>query len=125
MQRTYFWIFALMLVSNIGWAYGGGSSSKACNKPKFSNFTPAENVAAEAGSNFSFLASKNTYPNSIKVALKDQAIELTITSKNEAGYLVSGQIPATLKGAFARVAISAEGHNNCKGSDGWLLKIAP
>ena len=44
-RYNYFWIFALMLASSTSWAYGGGSSSsKACAKPTFSDFVPAENA---------------------------------------------------------------------------------
>jgi len=47
MMKRYncFWIFVLMLVTSTSWAYGGGSSSssKACAKPKFTDFVPAEN----------------------------------------------------------------------------------
>lgn len=126
MKPTHFIMLALLLTVNVCWAYGGGGGgTKACSKPKFGNFTPDPKTEAQAGSEFSFMASKNTYPNTIKVALKGQPVELKVTDKNEAGFLVSGVVPQNLKGSFARVAISAESQGNCPGSDGWLLKIAP
>jgi len=36
---------------------------------------------------------------------------------------VTGTLPDTLKGDFARINITADGPNQCKGSDGWLVKI--
>jgi hypothetical protein len=64
MMKRYncFWIFVLLLVTSTSWAYGGGSSSssKACAKPKFTDFVPPENAEVAAGSNFSFTASANT-----------------------------------------------------------------
>lgn len=128
MKPTYFLLLALMMIAaDASWAYGGGGGggAKACAKPKFSNFTPESKSEAQAGSEFSFIASKNTYPETIKVTLKGQPVELKVTDKNDAGFLVSGVISLDLKGSFARVAISAESRGSCSGSDGWLLKIAP
>ena len=118
------WIFILMMVASATWAYGSSSSSKACAKPKFTDFTPAENAEVAAGSAFSFTASANTSPNTIKVAVKELPVTLKITPENEGGFLVSGAIPASLKGVYARIAITADGQNNCKGDGGWLVKIA-
>jgi hypothetical protein len=119
------WVIALMIVTNTAWAYGGGSSSsKACDKPKFTNFVPAENAEAKAGSAFSFTASKNTYPTTIKVTVKEQAVVIKSAPKNDGTFAVSGKIPASIKaGAFARIAINADAQSNCKGTGGWLVKI--
>lgn len=106
------------------WAYGSSSSSKSCAKPEFSNFVPAENSVVAAGAPFSFIASSNTFPNTIKVIVKELPTVLKITPRNEGGFQVIGALPASLKGVYARVAITAEGQNNCKGAGGWLVKIA-
>ncbi|NOT13404.1 MAG: hypothetical protein HOP23_16515 [Methylococcaceae bacterium] len=120
------WFFILMIVTNTGWAYGGGgsSSSKACAKPKFTNFVPAENAEAKASSAFSFTASKNTYPNSIKVTVKDLPANVKVTPKNDGSFDVNGTLPASLKGPYARIAITADALSNCNGAGGWLVKIA-
>jgi hypothetical protein len=114
----------LMMVAGTSWAYGSGSSSKACAKPEFTHFTPAENTEVAAGSAFSFTASANTYPNTIKVAVKGLPATLSVTPRTEGGFQVSGTIPASLKGVYARIAITADAQNNCKGDSGWLVKIA-
>lgn len=115
---------ALMALTNVCWAYGGGSSSsKACDKPKFSNFVPAENAQVTAGSAFSFTASKNTFPTTIKVTVKDQAATLKVDKKNDGTFAVSGKLPATVNGSFARIAITADAQSNCKGAGGWLVKV--
>jgi len=76
------WVFVLMMVTGACWAYGGGSSSsKSCDKPKFSNFLPAENADVTAGSAFSFTASKNTYPTTIKVSVKEQPATIKVDKK--------------------------------------------
>lgn len=118
------WFFVLMIVTNNSWAYGSSSSSKACAKPEFTNFVPAENTEVAAGASFSFSASANTFPNTIKVAVKGMPTALKVTPRNEGGFQVSGTLPKSLKGVYARIAITADGQSNCKGSDGWLIKIA-
>lgn len=123
-QYNCLWIFVLMLMTGTSWAYGSSSSSKSCTKPEFSGFIPTENTEIVAGSTFSFVASANTYSNSIKVTIKGIPTTLNIVPRNEGGFLVSGSIPSSLKSVYARIAITADGQNNCKGNGGWLIKIA-
>ncbi len=120
------WIFVLMLVTNTSWAYGGGgsSSTKACAKPKFTDFVPAENAEVAAGSNFSFTASANTYPSSIKVTIKGLPAIIKVTPKTVGTFEVSGSLPTSLKGTYARIAIEADAQSKCNGGGGWLVKIA-
>jgi hypothetical protein len=126
MMKRYncFWILVLMLVTSNSWAYGGSSSSKACAKPKFTDFVPAENAEVTAGSKFSFTASANTYPGSIKVTVKGLPVTINVTPKNAGNFEVSGTLPESVKGSYARIAIDADAQNNCNGGGGWLVKIA-
>jgi len=118
------WILVSIIATSNAWAYGSSSSSKkACNKPKFSEFIPTNNAEIAAKSAFSFVASANTNPESIIVTIKDQPVAVTVTPKNQS-FLVTGTLPDTIiKGNFARINITADGSNQCKGSDGWLVKI--
>lgn len=116
------WILMLMVATSNVWAYGSSSSKKACNKPTFSEFAPANNAEVTAKSAFSFTASGNTNPESIIVTVKNQPVAVTVTPKKQ-GFQVAGTLPDTLKGSFARISITADGPNQCKGSDGWLVKI--
>jgi hypothetical protein len=120
-------ILLLMAVSGSVLAYGGSpqSSTRACTKPKFSQFTPADKSEVSAGSNFSFMASSQTNPDSIGVTIKDQHIAIDINSKGATGFEVTGKIPETLKGSYARINITGDGPNGCKGSGGWLLQVLP
>ena len=115
-----------MLVTSTTWAYGGGgsSSTKACAKPKFTDFVPAENAEVAAGSNFSFTASANTYPTSIKVTIKGLPATIKVTPKTVGTFEVSGSLPTSLKGTYARIAIEADAQSKCNGGGGWLVKIA-
>ncbi len=104
-------------------AYGSSSSSKkACKKPSFTQFTPAHLTAVLPQSEFSFIASALTNPETIVVTVKKQAVDIVI-NKTNTGYAVTGTLPASLQDTHARVDIKATGTNNCKGNDGWLLKI--
>ncbi|MSS76187.1 MAG: hypothetical protein EXR90_04790 [Methyloglobulus sp.] len=124
-QTNCLWVFALMVFTSTCWAYGGGSSSsKACDKPKFTNFVPAENAEVTAGTAFSFTTSKNTYPTTIKVTVKGEAATVKVDKKSDSTFAVSGKLPASAKGGFARIAINADAQSNCKGSGGWLVKVA-
>ena len=121
------WIMTLLIVTSNVWAYGSSSSSsssskKACDKPKFSEFNPANNAQVAAKSAFSFVASANTNPESIIVTVKNQPVAVTVTPKNQS-FLVTGILPDTLKGDFARISVAADGPNQCKGTDDWLVKI--
>lgn len=113
----------LMSITANAWAYGSSSGTKSCTKPKFSNFVPADKSEVAAQSDFSFTASANTYPESIKVTVKKQPVEISVSEKNGA-YLVTGQLPESLQNTYARINIDAEGPNRCKGNGGWLVKIA-
>jgi len=117
------WILTLLIVTSNVWAYGSSSSSKkACDKPKFSAFSPVNNAQVAAKSAFSFTASANTNPDSIIVTVKSQPVAVIVTPKNQS-FLVTGTLPDALKGDFARISIAADGPNQCKGSDGWLVKV--
>lgn len=113
----------LMLNASNSWAYGSSSSTKACTKPKFSEFTPADKAEIAPKSEFSFVASSNTAMKSLKVTVKDLPVTVTSKTQTAGDYVVTGVLPATLANTFARINISGETTSQCKGSDGWLVKI--
>ncbi|MDD5276925.1 MAG: hypothetical protein PHR16_12690 [Methylovulum sp.] len=116
-------LLVLTVTTSHAWAYGSSSSSKkACAKPKFSEFIPANNAHVVAESALSFLASANTNPKSIAVTVKGQPVDVTVTDNNQ-GFLVTGKLPSTVTADFARINITADGPNQCKGNDGWLVKV--
>jgi uracil DNA glycosylase len=116
---------ALMIPGNV-WAYGDNSASGTgtgmCKKVNFSEFSPINNAEVAPRSDFSFYASPATYPNSIKVTIKGQSVPVTVVEK-QGGFKVSGKLPDSLKGAFAKINIDARGVNQCEVSDGWLVKV--
>lgn len=115
----------LVIPANV-WAYGdnsgSGSGTGICKKVNFSEFMPINNAEVAPHSEFSFYASESTFPNSIKVTIKGQSVPVTVIQKQN-GYKVSGKLPDTLKGAYAKINIDARGVAQCEVSDGWLIKV--
>lgn len=118
-----FWLAALAIISTQTLGYGSSSSTKACTKPHFSEFVPADKTEVVPQAQFSFLASSATNPKTIMVDIKKRPVEIKITPKGQ-GYQVSGTLPSDLKGTTARINITAESPSNCKANDGWLVKIS-
>ena len=119
-------IAAVLVIPANVWAYGdndaGGSGTGICKKVNFSEFKPINNAEVAPRSEFSFYASESTFPNSIKVTIKGKSIPLTVVQK-QSGFKVSGKLPDSVKGTFAKINIDAKGIAQCEVSDGWLVKI--
>jgi hypothetical protein len=120
------WLAAVLIIPANVWAYGdsagSGSGTGMCKKVNFSEFSPVNNAEVAPQSAFSFYATESTFPKSIKVTIKGQSIPLTVVEKQN-GYKVSGKLPDTLRGAFAKINIEARGIAQCEVTDGWLVKV--
>jgi len=136
--RSTMWIVLAMAVcGNVGevLAYTASppdesnNGPNACKDAKFSAFTPrayspnGNNSEVPPKSEFSFFTTDTAYPKTITVTIKGQSVPVTVTPK-EKGFQVTGKLPDTLKGTFARINITAKGPNHCEITDGWLLKVA-
>jgi hypothetical protein len=113
----------LMVITSASWGYGSSSSSSSCAKPKFTAFNPVEHSQVPAGSAFSFVASANTLPETIKVTIKELPVTTNVLEEKNGTFKVSGLLPDTLKNVYARVSISGNSQNNCNDNAGWLLKV--
>lgn len=121
--QNILWVAALLIIPANVWAYGeGGSGTGMCKKVNFSEFSPINNSETAPHSEFSFYASESTFPKSIKVTIKGQSVPLTVIQK-QSGYKVTGKLPDSLKGVFAKINIEARGAAQCEVSDGWLVKV--
>ena len=120
----YISFLVFMVITSASWSYGSSSSSSACAKPKFTDFNPVEHSEVGVGSPFSFVASANTLPDSIRVTVKDLPVKTHVVEEKNGTFKVSGLIPDSLKGVYARVSINGSSHNSCTDNAGWLLKIA-
>jgi len=122
MTRTLVF-FGCFLFSGALWAYGGGGgTSTACKKPKFSDFDPAHLAALAPESSFSFVANEHTTVSSLAVTVKKIPVSVQTVVKGR-GLQVTGQLPEGLEGSYARIAITAKSQSGCKGQGGWLVRI--
>jgi len=124
--RNVMWIAAVLVIPANVWAYGdnsaSGSGAGICKKVNFSEFSPINNSEVAPHSEFSFYASESTFPKSIKVTIKGQSVPITVVQK-QSGYKVTGKLPDSLKGVYAKINIDARGVAQCEVSDGWLVKV--
>ncbi|MGH8558903.1 MAG: hypothetical protein ACRESZ_15910 [Methylococcales bacterium] len=109
--------------STSAWSYGGGGGEAAkCKKPAFKDMSPPQSSAVSPGAEFSFTASSNTNPKSIKVEVKGHDVGLKV--KTNGSIKVTGNLPPEATEGYARINISANSSANCAAQDGWLLKIS-
>jgi hypothetical protein len=124
--RNIMWIAAVLVIPANVWAYGDNSASGTgagiCKKVNFSEFSPINNSEVAPHSEFSFYASESTFPKSIKVTIKGHSVPITVVQK-QSGYKVTGKLPDSLRGAYAKINIDARGVAQCEVSDGWLVKV--
>ena len=93
-----------------------------CQKIRYSNFKPKHKEEAAPGSAFSFTASKEALPNSIRVKIKKTKVDVKVEKKGEY-YKVTGRLPADLENTFARIAILGNAVMECETKGGWLVNI--
>ncbi len=93
-----------------------------CQKIRYSNFKPKHKGDAAPGSAFSFTASKEALPNSIRVKIKKTKVDIEVEKKGEY-YKVTGRLPADLENTFARIAILGNAVMECETKGGWLVNI--
>ncbi len=115
-------LLLLGFLTTNGWSYGGGGGQASkCKKPSVKDMAPPQSSVVAPGAEFSFTASSNTNPESIKVNVKGQDVELKI--QKNGNVKVNGNLPAGLTGDYARINITASSSANCTIKDGWLLNI--
>ena len=91
LHNTFWIVFTVLAYSNIGnvWAYEGGPAGSAtsdpCSRVLFSEFNPRQfsqeknNTEVAPQSEFSFMASKETFPKSIAVTIEDETVPIAVT----------------------------------------------
>ncbi|MEN8260469.1 MAG: hypothetical protein ABFS02_07770 [Pseudomonadota bacterium] len=104
---------------------GGGGGTSSCSPPFFSKYNPPKEAVVSSLSTFSFQASPQTWPTSIKVMVKDQAADIKTTKKSSGAVLVEGTLPEPITEGAVLLKISAQNAFNCSKKEGWLIKIDP
>ena len=99
-----------------------------CKNPKFEKFSlptykAPERIEVPPESEFSFVLSSKINPETIKVVIKDKEIPYTVENK-KSFYRITSKIPAEYTGQFVRISTFVTALLDCKGKDGWLVKVA-
>jgi len=120
------------LIASVGFAgsalaYSAGNVDTGCKNPRFKSFspepyTPEHKIEVDPESEISFTVSGYADPTTIKAMAKNVPLKLNIIDKNSF-YDVSAKLPASLTGKYARIHLKANNSPDCKGKDGWLVKI--
>ncbi|MDP2179457.1 hypothetical protein [Methylicorpusculum sp.] len=117
-----------LLISAGAWALTEEEKKALCKTPKILGFNLPEysqdnKVEVPPESEIHFTISGWTDINTLVVKAKNEKLPLTIENKN-LFYKISTKLPASLNGKFVRVNVDAKAEFGCRGSDGWLLKVA-
>lgn len=118
--------FLLILPTSFVYAYGGsgGGTSPHCTPATFSEENPAPKAEIPELSKFSFVASSNTNPLTIKVEIRDQEGKVKTTEQPDGSLLVEGKIPEPITGEkYARVDIYAKTKSGCPSHHNYLVKV--
>ncbi|MBL4608630.1 MAG: hypothetical protein JKY01_12490 [Pseudomonadales bacterium] len=100
----------------------GGVGGASCVQPKFKKMYPENLSVVTPQSEISFVVSKSANPKTIVVTAKKKPIELVVKESSD-GYIVSGKLPDSLSGTYARVEVKGSTVAGCPGNVGWMLKI--
>jgi len=119
LQKITLFLLLFLVAPNV---WSNRCAGRGCDVPQFKEMMPQKSSVVRSGSEFSFTASANTNPNSIRVIVKGHAVGLTITNKGQ--IKVSGILPEELTEGYVRINITASSSpSSCIGNDGWLIKI--
>ncbi len=123
LKKSLIFLVLSIITTNV-WSYGGGGGYKTeCKEPAFKNQKPPKSSVVAPGSEFSFTASQNTIPGSIKASVKGIKVKLEV--KDYYGLQVTGNIPAELIDVYAVIKISGYSHpKSCITEESWLIKIS-
>jgi hypothetical protein len=117
-----------LLICSGAWALTEEEKRALCKTPKILGFNLPEysqdnKVEVPPESEIHFTISGWTDINTLAVTVKNEKLPLTIENKN-LFFKVSTKLPPSLNGKFVRVNVDAKAEFGCRGSDGWLLKVA-
>lgn len=113
---------AVMGFASPAFAYNAGNVETKCKDPHFKTFTPPHKAEVASESEISFTVSGYADPTTIKAIARNIPLKLDIIDRGSF-YAVSAKLPAALAGKYARIHVKAHNSPECKGKDGWLIKI--
>jgi hypothetical protein len=121
-------LISALIFASLPWSgafgYGGGGGSSGCEEPHFFEPKPAGTVASLT--EFTFIASDNTEPDTITVNVNGQKIHPEVTQRRSGDYAAKLVLPApvTTAGTF-RLGIDAKSKGGCWGFKPHAVEIKP
>lgn len=99
-----------------------------CKTPRFEQFSLPEYKAPERKevppeAEFTFVLSSKVDPETIKLTAKNKKLEYTVEDK-KSFYRIKSKLPAEFTGKFVRINAFVTAKLECKGKDGWLVKVS-
>lgn len=117
-------LLALLTSGGAAWAYGGGGGSSGCEEPKFLELKPSGTMASL--SEFSFIATDQTEPESLVVEVNGQKVAPSIEKQRNGDYAVKVVLPQSInQPGRVRIGISAKGKGGCAGFQPYYLEVKP
>ena len=121
-------LFSALMISYNAFAYNGKSVDEQCKKPRFDRFSlpiykAPERIDVAPESEFSFKLSSKVAAETLKLTIKGKAIDYQI-EKNNSFSRITSKIPAEYTGKFIRINATVTAKLDCKGKEGWLVKVA-
>lgn len=116
------WLTLLLPASVLG--YGGGGGSSGCAEPKF--FEPKPSAAVAALTEFSFVASANTDPATLSVAIGGEKHPVRSERRRNGDYDVKLVLPAPIATpGTLRIGVNAKSVDGCWGFQPYSVEIRP
>lgn len=96
-----------------------GATVTQCTDPQFYKESPGDNARVAHLESFTFTASDNTDPASIKVLVNLQPAEITVTPQRSGVLEVSARLPVPIQQGRAWIKVTGMSHDGCDQIHTW------
>lgn len=94
-----------------------------CDPPQFFDESPAKESSAPSFQQFSVTASDNTDPDTVKVWVNNEPVEVKVTGQRSGRYLVEGSLAAPITSGKAWVRVTGDSKDGCDDLYVWTVHI--
>lgn len=96
-----------------------GATVTQCTDPRFYKESPGDNAHVAYLDSFTFTASDNTDPTSIRVLVNLQPAEITVTPQRSGLLEVSARLPVPIQRGRAWIKVTGMSHDGCDQIHTW------
>lgn len=115
-------LLALTSAPAVGFGYATGHHGGLildCTAPIFFEESPARDAKVAVLEKFSFTASENTDPETLKVWVNTQSVEIKITPQRSGRLTVEGTLPRPIVQGRAWIKVTGVSHDGCDQLHNW------